>query len=1440
MSLSYPELERSLRYVAVECSDPYDLFQQVQPFLSDRLPLHNLHWKSATRPLRSIKNLDVNLVKAKDQGPATPATPGNLARRHQIPGLRETPYLKILLFRCDDNETYKTVAKKTAREWMKANSQNPSPSNTQENHDAFEWLILHVVLPNTPAASQPRTTKHSSSGASDSTDNVTGKSKWGRGSSTILDKLKSDFNSSSKNAVDRIAQIRLPKAGASQPPPSLLSPSEIATLWEDLVEKLKTLILASFDLRVSQYEEDIREKDSQRNLPGWNFCTFFVLKEGLAKGFENVGLFEDALAGYDELGVGLDLIVREQASSGGDEHGGSFLPFTDDMQEQARKIITHDRDREPQTDDSMTSESYSLRTESHVFPVSAFKKAYRELILANNISIFDFRSYIFSRQVILLLRASNATYIKSTVDGKSGEGGGLEESFLILAELCHRAAEFIGLGARTLRQDLVCGIEPLSDDVSAATTFDVIDNLVSAWTYAVSLQILTQTFTPALDLPSSSLQHIKNDNHDIVSINTRPPSTNGIRSESHGRSPSRPESQELFTPDSNAPYDPTVSAKSSESRLPLRSAMVKAGTEDFASGRAELVLVARRVLQDLGAQRGWITDWRELGRLTENLDIDHSGLEDISLDSRVDNMKGNRSSRKPIAHGIDQSQLLRAISSKSAFFDCFEYHTEQALRHYLSAKRTKSTERTMADIAILKFRASDYHAAAPYFRYLTPLYAVSSWNAVELTLLELYAECLDRLGQNAERATVVLQLISKCASSGSHHRSQAGKGQLKLYLDSLIGHAAASGTIITASLEDFFEIREVSRTIDHLPNSDGFYLSVLFRSHLGAVLHIQDTATLTLRAVDNSPVTQIVLRSDHPETITSEGLLYKLSTNTTSIGRFAVTQIVLHAGNIRFVYDCGPNVTPQVLQLDETQRDREAREIYVYPASGCLEARLVPCPMINLSETRTIDVEIFSGWNDISTGTVHVRPATAGLRLRVNEGRLVQGEGFQSVEFNHSEGDQNITFSNFGAHSLAHFAIPYSLEHPETVTISAKIEVVYSTPTGEYTYVTYSSISAVLPITVNVQDIFQSQTLFSRFTVGPATLVPLRLEGCSMADSQQHRVIATGHQNWPLDVFPREPASLVYNIESKHSGRPSSRPQLLQLTIDYSRLDDWASKVVEANFTSELMSISDGSLQQIKQPLLLHLQSVFASQWTGHNLELVALLKEIYIPSFEEFQWPALLPAFGETMQSKAEVWLRRWHENNHTIPLSAEPLAKRRIIVPVEILGPEVVLTAGLWVFSKLTKEPAAVGQPIAATLSISHRSRWTKASEGRIEFSYEVFAPPEIWLIGGRRRGSFSTEDKEDIVLPIMLLPQRPGSLLFPALEIKGYRVEKTESEVMPWKKVDVRVEVDYKGHSGSVLVIPDLRETTVAIDVDTGGEGGGRGAWLVGSQRRRLSRS
>lgn len=119
-------------------------------------------------------------------------------------------------------------------------------------------------------------------------------------------------------------------------------------------------------------------------MPGWNFCTFFILKvrqdtsdtdayscmekESLATSYEGMNLCDDALAQYEELEALFLQVSKERNFSW---FGVLFTPVPGD-------------------------DSAPL--------LSISKKAYRDLIMANTISVFDLRIYILARQCELLAK----------------------------------------------------------------------------------------------------------------------------------------------------------------------------------------------------------------------------------------------------------------------------------------------------------------------------------------------------------------------------------------------------------------------------------------------------------------------------------------------------------------------------------------------------------------------------------------------------------------------------------------------------------------------------------------------------------------------------------------------------------------------------------------------------------------------------------------------------------------------------------------------------------------------------------------------------------------------------------------------------------------------------------------------------------------------------
>ncbi|CAK9779681.1 hypothetical protein CC85DRAFT_273697 [Cutaneotrichosporon oleaginosum] len=293
--------------------------------LEEQFPLRNLHWKSSTRPaLRTIQEVDIKFIELGDVAPAKGTVSASVL---------DTPLVNVCFVSCDDDNVYKNNTRSFIKDWLAL------LQSRKNGHTSV------IVLVNAPTAT----------GAAPSSKNVFGRDKG------IIAKLKADFN---HNKRDICAQINLPPAGTTDP-----------AAWPDVVNKLKESLLIAFDSAVVEREEEVKRGEAQRVTVGWNFCTWFLLKESLANSFEGVNLYEDALVIYEELEAAFLQVQKEQNLSWFGALGGTGP-----------------------RDDSLPI----LDTDA---------KPYRDLLIQSNITVFDFRVYVFARQCQLLGKIGRITEI---------------------------------------------------------------------------------------------------------------------------------------------------------------------------------------------------------------------------------------------------------------------------------------------------------------------------------------------------------------------------------------------------------------------------------------------------------------------------------------------------------------------------------------------------------------------------------------------------------------------------------------------------------------------------------------------------------------------------------------------------------------------------------------------------------------------------------------------------------------------------------------------------------------------------------------------------------------------------------------------------------------------------------------------------------------------
>ncbi|EPS35658.1 hypothetical protein H072_10927 [Dactylellina haptotyla CBS 200.50] len=1512
--------------VTVTFWDPSAVYPLFSPDIRSRLPLRNLHWKSPSRPLRSINSLYVEFLPAlpPSNGVATedapftrnttslygvpegspsrntsidgvsplptslPTSPpkvrgGSIGRRrsstpnlntyirrttladipmkerrHQIPGLRQTSYLKIFFLRCDDNDYYKNTAKKELKEWVAANCNQPSTSSSSSSsagkndfHDYFEWMIVHVVLPGTPAAAQPRLNGQSSSSLNSAASSEPKSRFQFKSSTTILEKLRSDFGSTSKKALPRVVQIRLshpqpsPPPGAPAPATPLPTPAEKEADYAVLISHMKSLILTSFDLRVQQYEDDILARSNQQHMPGWNFCTFFVLKEGLAGAFESVGLIEDAWAIYQELAVaGEGIIVGEEVDR---EGGKTFLGWSGEivktLVEEGRRWNIHTSNRfKSHSSSSLTvpgtpvtpgtppltefGETASERDDPHVTILSANRKPYRELILSNNISVFDFLSYCFARQASLLLRLA-ATLPPKAPGGAHPATGDASYSFFdptstpeesatasstsregeagYLTEVVKKGIEFLRTGSAVLRAELYRGWESMQADLElikkseaesaeeqgidpkspdgddrpqpGEDKFDLtfpaakafIDHYVASFVVNGVMQLIDATdhkSVPHLDWKDLLLSEAKS-----------PPPTPSITQGFEGGGMIKPDTKDM-PPDAIPQRSTTIYSTDTDDKKGPSVSEGSSAMEELAFFRAEALMLARGVVVEIAGNR-WRSSQEKLHPAPKHQEASAPdlGMVNVSLNdaagerSPTSTQKSEETLEKDDwlwLWGIRAGMLRHALLSDTGFLSVYERMTETIVKLFSLAKRVKSTERTLAEIACIKYYRKDYAAAANYFSKLAPSYTMHGWAVVEENLLMMYADCLKKMGRDEEFGKVILVLLKKRADQEKRRWRTQRTSMLFLNgviridgdegLGTLPGMDEVSKVVIPTDLrfDEFFTDIDVE-TCPHFEGEDagkgGFKWSVIVHCRwlLNHSVSINN-GTMKISIADER-VKGIAGIAKDVELVTEGDNIVKRGRNkiefvsdTFYAGVYEILCLEIVINNITFKHKFKPD-PPQMVDgvPPPPQRRIEVPKVILFQAPDTFHIALNSPMFIQLDKLRTIELEINAGNTVVERVEMKIKSLTAGLRLLVGDIQIVNGAGEKAhLEDATLEFDENSLIklgSKSADNRLRHvmLRIPYKSES-DLHEISVRLEAHLTTSTYDYKYVATPFTPVALPLSVNVQDIFTRAALFSKFQVSTVNHIPLRIVRAGLDGSKAFNT-STGIGCSDIDddgtvVYTKQPANFTFKT-TRVPRQEEFSGENLYLKVMWRGVGDEISAAVKSAFIAHISAAGYGRYQRLFMPTV----EAILDSLDQTDIERAVLLNAIRLPPYAPEAWTDAF--FGvntkktgerETVAKVVEEFFKMW-SGKRRVPLlapvkafgkgiSGTPEEKeeletrlnditRTIVIPVEIPALQCLATAKLDLLGIPNRgvngpKMVRVGEVIKATLKIGISRCW------------------------------------------------------------------------------------------------------------------------------------
>ena len=363
---------------------------------------------------------------------------------------------------------------------------------------------------------------------------------------------------------------------------------------------------------------------------------------------------------------------------------------------------------------------------------------------------------------------------------------------------------------------------------------------------------------------------------------------------------------------------------------------------------------------------------------------------------------------------------------------------------------------------------------------------------------------------------------------------------------------------------------------------------------------------------------------------------------------YKLDKIFIQSEKIVFCYDsprpAGTATFGGSVNSDDSDLIVESHSIpiLVWPTVKALDARLLLCRTIHLEKARSIEVLISSGWNKIARGKLTLRCGSAGLRLHTADADLAEG---QTLILDKSQ-PGSIVYGALDSESKALFRIPYGLES-DLKEIAIKIEVSYSVNDQDFLYICSDELHILLPLSVNVQDTFKERALISKFTVGTATSVPANIVSYEICNTKDFSVTVPPIPTGNLDIFARQPLSIVAKIQRNGSSKENSIAKhsldaKLTLVIDYSCVDQEFNDAIETQFA---VALREGHLERFSRLLIPNLMRTLRSRLSLPDYEAIALFRESPVGSFHELNWNFVMAGLAPKDRECVNTWLVGWHE---------------------------------------------------------------------------------------------------------------------------------------------------------------------------------------------------
>lgn len=175
-----------------------------------------------------------------------------------------------------------------------------------------------------------------------------------------------------------------------------------------------------------------------------------------------------------------------------------------------------------------------------------------------------------------------------------------------------------------------------------------------------------------------------------------------------------------------------------------------------------------------------------------------------------------------------------------------------------------------------------------------------------------------------------------------------------------------------------------------------------------------------------------------------------------------------------------------------------------------------------------------------------------------------------------------------------------------------------------------------LPLSVNVEDVFKKDSLFSKFSISTGyNKMPLRVYKTDLSESETFKCSTSEDNVESTIALAAQPANYVFKIERKKPlGLVKEKP--LEFAVYYSKLDDEIRAGVEKEFCAALAEAGlDDYRPVILPPVLAKVYELSSSQ-----LETASLLGWIKAESLG-YPWEDVLNTLDAATKKQLEEFLK-------------------------------------------------------------------------------------------------------------------------------------------------------------------------------------------------------